>query len=187
MDGERFDRWTKTLTTGTGSRRAALRLLAGGALAGILARLSLEEAAAGCGKVGDKCGGDRGDCCTGARCKNGRCRCKRGWLDCDGNGRCENLRTNPSNCGGCGTVCPSGSCINGACTCATAGSSACPVGCTCTFRRGFTETACIGPTSACDQNHTQCTSDADCTRLGSVCIAPCSTGGPSYCSDPCSG
>ena len=40
MDAERFDTWTTALSAGTGSRRDALRLLAGGALASLLAHLT---------------------------------------------------------------------------------------------------------------------------------------------------
>ncbi len=49
MDGERFDRIARVLGT-TPSRRGALRLLAGGALGGLLGQHRPEGVAAGCGQ-----------------------------------------------------------------------------------------------------------------------------------------
>ena len=65
MDGARFDRWTRLLAADPASRRAALRLLAGGGAAAVLARLGLEGAAAACAGLGQTCTHD-GACCSGA-------------------------------------------------------------------------------------------------------------------------
>jgi hypothetical protein len=58
-------------------------------------------------------------------CSNGVCgfNCSSGYGNCDGNSSngCEtNVRTSPTNCGGCGTVCPARpnatmTCANGVC------------------------------------------------------------------------
>ena len=74
MDADRFDRWTVALTAGVlrapGSRRAALRLLVGGAGGALLGLLGREETAARCrhGKkrCGDKCI-PKDDCCAGGQ------------------------------------------------------------------------------------------------------------------------
>lgn len=79
MDGTRFDDWITKLTTGGGTRRLAVRLLAGGVLGGVLARLGVEDAAAGCVRLGKTC--ERRDrCCDGGRCKGGRCTCAAGEI-----------------------------------------------------------------------------------------------------------
>ncbi len=56
------------------------------------------------------------------RCADGACRivnCAAGFINCDGNtaNGCEiNLRTDPMNCGNCGTRCPTGQmCVSGNC------------------------------------------------------------------------
>ena len=86
MDGERFDALAKA-AAGTASRRGALRLLAGGALAAILARpravagqLGIAANAGSCRAPGDLCDDDA-DCCS-ERCRNGRCRCRRRGASC---------------------------------------------------------------------------------------------------------
>jgi hypothetical protein len=58
-----------------------------------------------------------------AECNNGQCglgTCDAGYADCDNNPQngCEkDVLADPLNCGGCGIVCGSGQCANGACTC----------------------------------------------------------------------
>ena len=93
MDPTRFDEWTKAIGA-TGSRRSALRLLAGGAAA-LLGRAGLEAAAA-CIGTGEPCA-ESPHCCSGAcsaerrgepplrRCclAKGR-RCKKGAQCCSG-------------------------------------------------------------------------------------------------------
>jgi hypothetical protein len=83
MDASHFDAWTKIMTEELGSRRAALRLLAGGALGGLLAHLRRTEVAADCGTAGNRC--CKGGCVGGAVCNaQGYCKCKRGRRACDG-------------------------------------------------------------------------------------------------------
>lgn len=62
---------------GTASRRAALRLVAGAAAAGVLGRLGVRDAAAGasCRIRGKRCNQDT-QCCS-LRCVRGRCRHER--------------------------------------------------------------------------------------------------------------
>lgn len=114
MDGTRFDALTRALGV---SRRTSFRAF-GGALPALLAARGGEQAAAGCKHVGKKCDKSK-DCCDGAKCKggkNGKCRCKSGLDDCDGDGRCESLDTDNANCGECGNACtPGQACCDAAC------------------------------------------------------------------------
>ena len=102
MDGERFDLIAKRLA-GT-SRRGALRLLAGGALAAA-GLVPAREAAAACSKAeGQRCR-KTSNCCQG-RCKrNNKCGCGRGQVTCD------------LNLGHTARCCPSGNtcCAEGCC------------------------------------------------------------------------
>jgi hypothetical protein len=78
-----------------------------------------------CADVGDPAGfglccsegevGCGGTCCpSGQSCCNGTC-CSSGQECC--NGSCKDTKGNdPQNCGGCGSVCPSGECESGVCT-----------------------------------------------------------------------
>ena len=77
MDGERFDRVARAWGA-RGSRRAALGLLAGSALAGLFLRLGNEEAAAGCTKTPvDKACAKDGDCCSNeCGCAGDKCTCR---------------------------------------------------------------------------------------------------------------
>lgn len=78
MDAERFDDWTKALTTNTGSRRQTLRLLAGGTLGALLGLRQRGETGAehGCRHAGRPCSRD-GQCCSGDCLGNNTCRCAR--------------------------------------------------------------------------------------------------------------
>jgi hypothetical protein len=115
MTPRRFD----DLVRAAGSRRAIATVIAS-ALAGAgLSTLGMSDAGAACKRVGGRCkkGKKRAKCCGGSTCKQGRCRCAAGRLDCDGDGRCEtDVRNDPENCGGCGVVCPPNtSCAEGRC------------------------------------------------------------------------
>jgi len=75
------------------------------------------DSVANCGVCGRACGGGAN---ATAVCAAGSCglRCATGFADCDGNtsNGCEaNTQTDGRNCGGCGTVCPSGFCASGRC------------------------------------------------------------------------
>lgn len=76
MDGQRFDTLTRAISA-TESRRTFVKLLAGGAFAGLVTRIGLEEAGA---KEAPICrrhrqGCRRDDQCCGGSCRAGRCRC----------------------------------------------------------------------------------------------------------------
>jgi hypothetical protein len=85
MDGQHFDLVGKWLAR-RDSRRSTLRGLVAGAFAIGLGRLSLEEAAAKCQKIGQKCQ-KNSECCS-KLCKGGTCKCRKlgspcdAWADC---------------------------------------------------------------------------------------------------------
>lgn len=168
MDEHRFDEWTRALTATAGSRRGVLRILAGGTLASLLARLGLSEAGARCGHAGDRCGPGRGRCCSRFACCGGRCR---------------NLLTDERFCGGCLTPCDSGeTCVGAACQ---------PANCTTAYVCNGTETTC-GAGSPCLCVRTledalacvdTCTS-VDCTSTPQ-CVSELGNG--FVCQDPGSG
>jgi hypothetical protein len=72
VDNATFDGLTRSLVERP-SRRGVAKALAGGALAAVLGRLGLEEAAA-CVSTGRRCGKGK-KCCDGAACKHRRCGC----------------------------------------------------------------------------------------------------------------
>ena len=72
-------------------------MAAAAGLAGLGAR-----GAAACGRVGADCDRDR-DCCDGAECERGNCRCREGLSNCDG--RCRDLKRDDDDCGRCGNRC----------------------------------------------------------------------------------
>ena len=116
MDGRRFDELVTALAVGSAPRRL-VRGLAGGALAGLLHRLGIEEAVAACKAVGRRCRRD-GDCCS-RRCRRDACRCARNGAAC------------PSTCASdpnqlCPDCCGQG-CFTG--TCCTFPGNPCPAGC----------------------------------------------------------
>jgi hypothetical protein len=167
MKQRRFDAWTKSLAAAAASRRQLLPALAVGV---VLDRLGFPPgpAIAGCGKVGDRC--ERGgECCAGARCRNGRCRCKPGRGDCDRAGRCRtDLRTDPANCGRCGAACPAeATCTDGVCVCADARPACGAVGeLTCCAE----EEACLN--SACVTQGICPTGATACDSIESCGVAP---------------
>ena len=120
MDGHRFDHLARAVV-GASSRRAVVRLLAGGALGGLLSAGDRRAVAAACRLAGQRCN-ETHRCCAGARCAaNGRCTCKVGqnFFACDGPGtRCVNIATSEKHCGGCGNppcgegeICRTGGCV----------------------------------------------------------------------------
>jgi hypothetical protein len=135
-----IDSLGRLLATGA-PRRRVISSLAAGPPAALLA-LRGDQAAAGCKKVGRTCD-KNSDCCDGAACKGGECKCKRGFEDCEGNGKCANLDKDRDHCGRCGTACPNqkltqccgGLCVNtlrdrnhcGACNRACVGIEVCEV------------------------------------------------------------
>ena len=184
MDGERFDAITRRLAAGA-SRRGALRLLAGGALGGLLARLGPQEAAAthaGCRHNGASCA-RAGQCCSG-RCDSGTCRpctkagqcpqpanpCQRAV--CTGTGRCA-LRDKPT-----GTACGEGQvCCGGVCTVlgTNANCGGCGESCerTCQACTGAGTCAAANEGAPCSDGTKFCRSGTcigdDCVPVGGTC------------------
>lgn len=157
MDDRRFDAITKRLAS-TGSRRAALRLTGGGALAALLGRLGLEGAAAACVAAGKNC--DKGEkCCAGAACKGGKCKCKEGLKDCG--------KTCRQCCGP--ADCPSGVCTEGRCGDAS---------CSDNVKNGTeTDTDCGGSCAKCADGK-GCAGNGDCGTgfcSGGTCRTPTCT------------
>ncbi|CAA9582508.1 MAG: hypothetical protein AVDCRST_MAG19-4204 [uncultured Thermomicrobiales bacterium] len=74
MDDRRFDDLARALSGGPAPRRAALRLLGGGALGGLLAVLGREDAAAACRAPSKVCARDS-QCCSKRCSRKGRCLC----------------------------------------------------------------------------------------------------------------
>lgn len=98
MDAERFDSFTRSLTTG-GSRRRAMTTFVGGAMS-LLALVGTQDVSAG---DSGKCKPSCGEC---QQCDKGKCKRKNGKKRCK-NGKCV-AKTN-------GTACTTGTCQNGTC------------------------------------------------------------------------
>jgi hypothetical protein len=85
--------------------------------------VDLRSDALHCGSCTTACG--KGEACVSSRCVPGNCglACGAGTVCCGTTGdggaqRCNDLRSDPSNCGGCGLTCaPGQSCQNGVCGC----------------------------------------------------------------------
>jgi len=198
MDGTRFDGIARLLAAGVDRRRLAAGLAA---LAGVGAPAA---ALAGCKKVGKTCEKSK-DCCAGARCKNGKCKCKNSYKECQG--KCYDLDKDEKHCGSCRTKCGAGeTCRNGTCL----GEGNCPAGAdSCS---GGPAVSCGGsPTCGCVQSvegETRCgdfetsgsgicgtcTSSADCEEAlgpGAFCSTTdpgpgcCATGEGNRCLLPC--
>lgn len=181
MDAGRFDSLTRSLTAGLPRRKALTIVLIGGARA-------LGEpgpAAAGCKKVGKKCGRNN-DCCDNARCGGKRCKCKSGFTECGG--KCYDLDKDEKHCGDCGAACAAGdSCIDGVCN---------EGGCTAELDSCAPDALCIScpnrPGSVCYLDNAgqprcsvvllcfDCEDDNDCASFGpgARCITSC----PGQCS-----
>ena len=146
MDDLRIDAIARLLAAGA-PRRQLLGALAAALLAGPVLPVGVTAA---CAKPGRPCD-RRGDCCEGARCAQGECRCKGSRTECGndcvktdsdedhcgvcGNacragetccdGDCADLRADADDCGRCGRRCGGGeTCVAGVCTTA----DGCPVG-----------------------------------------------------------
>ena len=128
MEPSQFDEFTKAMATPT-SRRKALKRLAVGTIGSLLTFAGLRSALAA-----DK-------------------KCPPGLTDCGG--KCVNTRTDPNNCGVCGTKCKSGLCVNG--LCCPPGAVKCGNSC-CSF------TCCPG--NVCTNTNTDVN---NCGACGNVC------------------
>src|SRR3989344_8040193 len=95
----------------------------------------------------------------------GDCVCGAGYTYCSGN--CVNLQTDLNNCGTCGNVCTSGSCVSGSCT------PACPSPCT------------LGAKKCSGTGYQTCISSGGCNVWSST-ITSCVDSNPCT-ADSCSG
>ncbi len=110
MDGHTFDALARRLTVSP-SRRGAIAVLGGALITAVLGPARFAEA--GCKKIGKSCDKSR-DCCEGARCKKGKCKCQNGFSVCDK--ICYDLANDPRHCGACGNACAAGDlCREGSC------------------------------------------------------------------------
>jgi hypothetical protein len=205
MEHRRFDQLTKLMAAG-GTRRTALRLLGGSALATGLARLGLSPAAgAPIGTADDKDANCRGSCaqcerggqCCSGRCEGGVCQCKpRGSCAhdraccsgrCGSDGRCKRA-PDP----GCGVGGPN-PCANPTSFCdadeSPCGGENSDCKCVPTLSGG---SLCVF-SIRCLPDQTTCQTDVDCRFAGEVCIPPAATQGCSFqcggngnaCATPC--
>jgi hypothetical protein len=114
VDEQTFDRWAVDVSQRP-TRRATLRLIAGGLLVGLLSWRS-----AGLSRAQDNCGGcPAGHVCVGGVClvlaPPPRFFCLFQGLD-DCGGVCVDVTTDDRNCGACGVACePFEACVDGAC------------------------------------------------------------------------
>jgi hypothetical protein len=141
MEPSQFDEFTKALATPTSRRQALKRLLAG--TFGSLLALS------GIGTAFAK-------------------QCPSGQTDCGG--KCVDTRTDPNNCGVCGTKCRSGLCVNG--LCCPPGAGKCGNSC-CSL-------TCCGGNTCVDTQHDK----NNCGSCGNKCDA-CSTCQNGTCVSSC--
>lgn len=188
MDADQFDHLTARLSPVL-TRRRSLGLLGALGVAGIA---TIDDASGkhkkkhkkkkkpACGTGTKVCGRECiasssccGSCPDGGFCRNGTCVvCTSEETQCDN--VCVNLATDPNNCGRCGRTCPSGGCLNGACTCSEQAGIGCPSGCTCKpSAQGGGACAGVDISKPCDDNYL--------CALGEVCRA----GSPSFCSLAC--
>jgi hypothetical protein len=104
MDSRHFEAIVRSVGTGATSRRGALRALAGAALGGVLARFGADGVGAqgACLDNGQRCGGERGTCCSGF-CKRRKGTNKRFCKPAAGQGTCtveQNACLDGSTCNG---------------------------------------------------------------------------------------
>ena len=168
MDASRFDTVVKEISA---SRRITFKAILFGAAAALVSLRNGDQAAAGCKKVGKKCDKSN-DCCDGAKCKggrNGKCRCKNGFDDCDGDKRCESLAADPANCGACGVICAANSaCCDSVCVDIQSDPSNCGAcGVVCGSGAACLGGQCIGCLSAAPLCGRQC------CAIDSCCLGNC--------------
>ncbi|KAK6514580.1 hypothetical protein TWF281_004778 [Arthrobotrys megalospora] len=101
--------------------------------------------------------------------------CGPGTLSCN-NGPCQDVLSDPSNCGACGNVCPSGTCVNGQCSVPACDGSSCGslngCGSDCFCFREAGGMGFCGPNVPCAPLK-DCASNSECEQ-GEVCaISTC--------------
>ena len=138
-----------------------MRGLGGSALAAVLAGLGLQEAAAGCVPARKKCGdGDR--CCSGATCRGGQCKCKKGLKDY---GKTCNQCCTGNACRGNGD-CQSGVCFDETCQAATCADGV--------RNRDESDVDCGGNCCSRCANGKRCVFNDDCaSRVCDKCLNGC--------------
>jgi hypothetical protein len=142
-DANRLDVYARTLSAAT-TRRAALRLLAGGALGAVLPRFSADEAAAACVRVGKRPKhGQR--CCPDAVRSGRRCVCLSDDAAATCTGRCGTVQDNCVRAVDCGNTC------SGTDTCG-GGGAANVCGCTPEPRATTCSGRCGTEKNNCDQD-----------------------------------
>jgi len=96
--------------------------------------------------------------------------CDEGTESCGG-GPCQDILSDPNNCGGCGVTCPSGVCKNGQCSVSTCDGSTCnslnSCGSDCFCFKTSDDLGFCGPNISCAPL-LDCTSTSDCAQ-GEVC------------------
>jgi hypothetical protein len=190
MDGQQFDMVVKLLIRSR-TRRNAARLLVGGVVGAGLARFGLADAEAACKKAGQSCT-RYGNCCDGALCLGGKCKCKRGLTNCQGT--CKNLDVDEAHCGQCGRACKKGyRCCGGDCflpwlsnyNCGACG-NICPSGQACCWGRCTDmqkDPVCCGHLLIKCASHQVCASGKCCSLAGSPCSGNGDCCSPGYCSN----
>jgi hypothetical protein len=168
MDGERFDRLTKQLSTRRLTRLSVIRGLAVGAAAALTGTtISTDRAMAQqCKREGQNCEGGPEKCCPGTVCNGGenptKCRA------CGGSGQFCCVSTTP--CTAPGETClPGGIC--GPAPCGGTGEPCCETGDECTAP----EDICLsndtcGPEGSCGGNGQPCCPGDICNESGQVCL-----------------
>ena len=122
MDQDRFDAIVKR-AVGGGSRRTVLRLLIGGALTPVLARIGVagtEAAPDDCQNLGDRCKEGGRPCCGLATCRNGQCQCEYDTKACKGRCIRKDKCCRDRDCAP-GQMCQGGRCVCTPATCAGLG------------------------------------------------------------------
>ncbi|KAK3390684.1 hypothetical protein B0H63DRAFT_121697 [Podospora didyma] len=117
--------------------------------------------------------------------------CTGGLTSCGGT--CKDLRDDPSNCGGCGISCDSGTCSNGACSLNSCTGQTCDTFTACGPGGSCVCASISGGTGFCADGATPCAGLADCATgadcpLGSVCaVGTCCTRNVCIVADTCGG
>jgi hypothetical protein len=164
MHDRRFDDLTRALAGGA-SRRGLLRGVAAGLLGTALVRV--DRAAAACKRVGKPCSGD--NCCAGAVCDDGVCRCEAGLTTCNGPrgavcvADCPFNQTLSSDC---------------RCVCATTGRPVRGKPCECDPCGGDFDRAVCGTSEITEFCIYSLTADGTCACFQPLCLfppTPCST------------